>query len=116
MKHVNHRHPEYQKPLPVIDALLLFLYGNAEDRPGEEGLRLLFCNHLVSYAELDAYPRRAQFIAAYSTGGSEDARRLEAMYLAEAKLLSAHEVADSYDMAADEVDPWTANGWTPEIH
>jgi len=103
------------EPLPLINPLLLFLYGNAEDRPGEEGLRLRFCNRVVSFADLDDYPRRAQFIAAYATGGSEDARRLEAMYLAEAKLLSAHEVADSLDWAEEWTGPGTANGWKPEI-
>lgn len=103
------------KPIPLINPLVLFLYGNAQDRPGEEGLRLRFCNRLVSFADLDDYPRRARFIAAYATGGSEDARRLEAMHLAEAKLLSAHEVANSMDWAEKWIGPWPDNGRTPEI-
>ncbi|MDD5175771.1 MAG: hypothetical protein PHQ05_05040 [Sterolibacterium sp.] len=115
-KHVNHREPGMSLA-PRAEPMEIFILGSSYSRGDapDERARLLFCNHLVAFADLDAYPRRAQFIAAYSTGGSLDARRLEAMYLAEADILSAHEIADCVDWAEEESDPWAANGLTPEI-
>lgn len=104
-------------PAPRANAVAIFTFGNSyagSDKPDERS-RLLFCNHLVHFADLDAYSRRAQFIAAYSTGGSVDARRLEAMYLAESGLLSAHEIADCVDWTEEEKEPWLAHGLKPEI-
>lgn len=43
--------------------------------------RLLFCNHLISL--IQNYHRRAEFIAAYSTGGTVSARVEEAERLAD---------------------------------
>lgn len=60
-------------------ALTIFTNGNQ----AAPEARLLFCNRLISLADLDGYPRRAEFIAAYSTGGTEEARRAEAQALAE---------------------------------
>lgn len=105
------------RPAPPANALAIFTFGNLWDRPEgpDERARLLFCNHLVHFADLDTYSRRAHFIAAYSTGGSADARRLEAFYLAESQLLSAHEIADCVDWAEEAKEPWLAYGLKPEI-
>lgn len=79
----------HQTATPAASATAIFIYGNQKD----EALRVSFCNYLVSFADLDAYPRRKEFIAAFSRGGSEDIRRLEAKFIADSGLLTASDVA-----------------------
>ncbi|MBZ0126417.1 MAG: hypothetical protein K8F32_08615 [Rhodocyclaceae bacterium] len=81
--------PGAHAPVPAASATAIFQQGNQAD----EARRLSFCNRLIRFADLDAYPRRAQFIAAYSTGGTEAARRIEARFLADSGLLRALDVA-----------------------
>lgn len=85
-------------PIPAASATAIFIHGNHPD----QAYRLRFVNRLVSFADLDVYPHRADFIAAYATGGDEQARRIQANLLAEAGLLSARDVANCVHMAKNE--------------
>lgn len=77
------------QPRPSAQARAIFHQGNQRD----QRRRVDFCNYLLRFADLDGYPRRAQFIAAYSAGGSADDRLVEAMALADAGLLDATDIA-----------------------
>jgi hypothetical protein len=82
-------------PLPAASATAIFIHGSHRD----QAYRLCFVNRLVSFADLDGYPHRADFIAAYATSGDEQARRIQAHLLAESGLLSARDVAYCADCA-----------------
>lgn len=92
-------------------ALPIFTNGNQADPE----IRLLFCNRLISLADLDGYPRRAKFIAAYSTGGSEDERRVEAHALADACIVPTSYIVYCAEMANACNNPWADFGNKPEI-
>lgn len=93
------------------DALSIFTNGNHADPE----VRLLFCNRLISLADLDYYLRRAEFIAAYSTGGTEYARRVEAQALADVGVIPASYIVYCAEMADACLNPWADHGITPEI-
>lgn len=76
-------------PIPPASATAIFIHGNHPD----QAYRQRFVNRLVSFADLDGYPHRAAFIAAYAEGGDEQARRIQANLLGAAALLSARDVA-----------------------
>lgn len=92
-----------QHPIPAASATVIFLHGNHSN----PAYRLRFVNRLISFADLDGYPHRAGFIAAFSTGGDEQARRIQANLLAAAGLLSARDVAYCVARAeaGDTIDP-----------
>lgn len=85
-------------PIPPASATAIFIHGNHPD----QAYRLRFVNRLVSFADLDGYPHRAAFIAAYAEGGDEQARRIQANLLGQAALLSARDVAYCVHMAKTE--------------
>lgn len=91
-------------------ALTIFTNGNQPDKD----VRLLFCNRLISLADLDGYPRRAEFIAAYSTVGTEEARRAEAQALADTCIIPADYIAYCAEKA-DASSELPDFGSNPEI-
>ncbi|BBE51159.1 hypothetical protein OYT1_ch1612 [Ferriphaselus amnicola] len=93
------------------DALSIFTNGNQAD----EEIRLLFCNRLISLADLESYPRKKQFIEAFSTDGAEDARRAEALALADACIVPASYIVYCAEMANAAFNPWADHGHQPEI-
>lgn len=93
------------------DALSIFTNGNQAD----EEIRLLFCNRLISLADLESYPRRKQFIEAFSSGGDESARRAEALALADACFVPASYIVYCAEMADACFNPWADNEYQPEI-
>lgn len=74
-----------------------------------EAQRLLFCNHLISYADLDNYARRADFIAAFmnqinpksvrSAGNQDSAEFLES------KLCEWDDLLHAYEILRDDMFP-----------
>lgn len=90
----------HQTTPPAASATAIFIYGNQTD----ERRRISFCNHLISFADLDNYPRRAEFIATFSPGGTEQARRIEAKFLADYNALTAADVA--HCVAQSVADPF----------
>lgn len=84
-------------PIAAASATAIFIHGNHPD----QDYRLRFVNRLVGFADLDGYPHRSAFIAAYATGGDEQARRIQANLLAAAALLSARDVAYCVARAKD---------------
>lgn len=95
---------------PAASAIAIFHLGHQPD----EAKRLRFCNYFTMLAELDLYPHRAEFIRAFSTGGSEEDRRREASRLAEFHLISAIDVADGAYWAEDRDGKWAQTA-EPEI-
>lgn len=85
--------------------------GNASD----EAFRLLFCNYVVSFADLDSYARRADFIAAFGTGGTLAARRREAAALADSGLLMLDDIIYCRNNALRGDDMWARDGSRREI-
>ena len=83
-------------------ATAIYVYGNFRD----EAIRLRFCNYLVRLGEFDDYPRRAEFISAFSAGGSTDARRGEARLLAQAAIIDAGDIADAVYWGCDPENKW----------
>lgn len=98
-------------PIPMASATVIFVNGNHRDAV----YRLRFLNQLISFADLDGYEHRAAFIAAFATGGSEDARRLQADLLADSCLLSAHDLAYCAAAAESGQGIFTLPGFRPEI-
>lgn len=70
---------------PVVTFLLL--HGDLAAEPQ----RSAFIRCVLTFADLDDYPRRAEFAAAFAVTGSKDSRILEAGHLARAGCL---ELAD----------------------
>ena len=66
---------------PVVTFLLRHGHQAAEPH------RSAFVCRVLSFADLDGYPRRAEFAAAFTKTGSESARFLEAGHLARAGYL-----------------------------
>lgn len=101
-----------QRPIPMASATTIFAFGNHRD----PGFRLRFVNKIVTFADLDGYEHRAAFIAAYSTGGSEAARRHQARLLADSCLLRAEDIAYCVDFAeSDRSFDLPGYTHTPEI-
>lgn len=72
-----------------------------------ELLRVRFAAVLLSFADLDSYPRRAELEAAFAPGGSFRARCTEAAALARAGYLDEQDYRHCADSAADLDDGWT---------
>lgn len=94
--------PESAGPTPAASSTAIFHLGNQPD----ETKRLRFCNYFTLLAELDLYPHRAEFVKAFSAGGGEEARRREAIRLAEFHLISAIDVADAAYWGEDPDGKW----------
>ena len=84
------------------EATAIYVYGNFHD----EAIRRRFCNYLLRLSELDNYPRRADFIRAFSAGGTAEARRLEARFLAMAAIIDAADIADAVYWGCDPANKW----------
>lgn len=95
---------------PAASAIVIFTLGNQ----AYEAKRLRFCNYFTLLAELDLYPHRAEFVRAFSNGGSEEGRRREASRLAESGWISAIDVMDGAYWAEDPEGKWVQPA-TPEI-
>lgn len=98
-------------PIPMASATVIFVNGNHRDAV----YRLRFLHQLISFADLDHYPHRAAFIAAYSSGGSEPDRRAQAALLADSGLLNAHDLAYCAACAETGQGVFSRPGFTPEI-
>lgn len=92
-------------PIPPASATAIFVGGNQAN----EAARIRFLNYLVREACFDAYPRRAEFIAAFSAGGGEDSRRIEAHFVASACIFSSPDIADAMYWAEDKDARWQAS-------
>lgn len=68
----------HQTATPAASATAIFIHGNQAN----DALRRTFCNRLLTLADLDDYPRRAEFVAAFSKSGTEQMRRIEARAIA----------------------------------
>ena len=84
--------------------LSISTFGNSAIEPN----RLRFCNYLVRLADLDAYPRRAAFVAAFSAGGSIDDRVKEAIGLAQSGRLTDDDIDDAIYWFYDHQGQWLA--------
>jgi hypothetical protein len=68
--------------------------------------RLLFCNHLISLADLESYDRRGAFIAAFSASGTHAARLAEAKAIAKSGLLTLDDIAFFNKLTLAFYNPW----------
>lgn len=82
---------------PIDETLFIMNHGHCASEP----LRSEFINQVLSFADLESYPRRADFEKAFSPEGTIDDRQREAKALAEAKPLAeaAYLLMDDYKFA-----------------
>lgn len=113
MENLNTHWTCFVPPNIPADAVAIYVYGNCGFR--DEASRLRFCNYLLRLGELDDYPRRTEFIRAFSTGGSEEARRIEARLLARAAIIDAGDIADAVYWGCDPEDRWVTGEPSDEI-
>ena len=88
-------------PAPFWFVVQFMLYhGHQADEP----LRSRFVGTLLSFADLDSYPRRAELLAAYAPGGAFRERMNEAAALARAGYLDEQDFHYCADSAANLQD------------
>lgn len=88
-------------PAPFwIVVLFMLRYGHQAAEP----LRSRFAGMLLSFADLDDYPRRAELLAAYAPGGGYVDRLNEASALARAGYLAESDFEFAAECAANPKD------------
>lgn len=81
----------------------LMAYGGGGTTPATEPQRRAFCNWLL-VEFMDDYPRRDQFIAAFSSSGTREQRQAEALALASDSEICLGDLTDAVFWACTKTD------------